>query len=246
MSTAIITCQDVWKTFRHHTGPKLFRAQLASWFRKDPASQFHALKGVSFEVNRAEGLAVIGSNGAGKSTLLSLVTGLATPNKGTIRVNGRVAALLELGSGFHPDLTGTENVYLNASLLGFNGRQTQEMLDSIVDFAGVGDFIHEPLRTFSSGMVVRLAFSIAVNVDPEILIIDEVLAVGDASFQEKCFDRIRAFRRAGKTFLCVSHNKGMLVELCDQAIWLDHGEVIKAGNINSVFDAYEGRAPLPT
>jgi ABC-type polysaccharide/polyol phosphate transport system ATPase subunit len=243
---AVITCQDVWKTFRHHTGPKLFREQVASWFRKDPAADFHALRGVSFEVNRAEGLAVIGSNGAGKSTLLSLVTGLAAPNRGTVEVKGRVAALLELGSGFHPDLTGAENVYLNASLLGFNQRETRTMFDSIVDFAGVGEFIHEPLRAFSSGMVVRLAFSIAVNVDPDILIIDEVLAVGDASFQEKCFERVRGFRRAGKTFLCVSHNRGMLLELCDQAIWLDHGEIMKSGTITGVIDAYEGRATLPT
>jgi homopolymeric O-antigen transport system ATP-binding protein len=243
---AIITCQDVWKTFRHHTGPKLFREQVASWFRKDPGADFHALKGVSFEVNHAEGLAVIGSNGAGKSTLLSLVTGLAAPSRGRVEVKGRVAALLELGSGFHPDLTGAENIYLNASLLGFNQRETRAMFDSIVDFAGVGEFIHEPLRAFSSGMVVRLAFSVAVNVDPDILIIDEVLAVGDASFQEKCFERIHGFRRAGKTFLCVSHNKGMLLELCDQAIWLDHGEIMKSGTITGVFDAYEGRATLPT
>lgn len=243
---AIITCQDVWKTFRHHTGPKLFREQVSSWFRKTSASEFHALKGVSFQVNRAEGLAVIGSNGAGKSTLLSLVTGLALPDRGSIEVQGRVAALLELGSGFHPDLTGAENVYLNASLLGFNQRQTRELFDSIVDFAGIGEFINEPLRTFSNGMVVRLAFSVAVNVDPDILIIDEVLGVGDASFQEKCFERVRGLRRAGKTFLCVSHNKGMLLELCDRAIWLDHGEIVKSGMINDVFEAYQGHATLRT
>ena len=243
---AIITCQDVWKTFRHHAARKLFREQLASWFQRDPASEFHALQGVSFEVNRAQGLAVIGSNGAGKSTLLSLVTGLAAPDQGTIEVDGRVAALLELGSGFHPDLTGAENVYLNAALLGFGQRQTREMFDSIVDFSGVGDFIHEPLRIFSNGMIVRLAFSIAVNVDPDILIIDEVLAVGDARFQEKCFERIRAFRRVGKTFLCVSHNKGMLLELCDQAIWLDRGQIVKIGKIREVLDAYGGRAALPS
>ena len=243
---AIVTCNNVWKTFRQHAKRKLLREQLASWFHRDPASEFVALKGISFEVKHAEGLAVIGSNGAGKSTLLSVITGLAVPDKGTIEVTGRVAALLELGSGFHPDLTGTENVYLNASLLGFSYRQTREMFDSIVDFAGIGDFIFEPLRTYSSGMIVRLAFSVAVNVDPDILIIDEVLAVGDASFQEKCFERIRGFRRAGKTFICVSHNRSMLLELCEQAIWLDHGEIMTAGKIDSVLSAYEGRATLPT
>ena len=240
----VITCENVWKTFHLHTGQKLLRHQVASWFGKDPSHDFHALKDVSFQVEKGEGLAVIGSNGAGKSTLLSLVTGLASPDKGSVKVNGRVAALLELGSGFHPDLTGAENVYMNASLLGFTEKQTRAMFDSIVEFAGVSEFIHEPLRTYSSGMTVRLAFSIAVNVDPEILIIDEVLAVGDRDFQAKSYERIRGFRRAGKTFLCVSHNKAVLMELCDQAVWLDHGEMMMCGKIEAVFDAYEGRGAL--
>ena len=185
-----------------------------------------------------------GSNGAGKSTLLSVVTGLTEPDKGSVKVNGRVAALLELGSGFHPDLTGEENVYLNASLLGFTEPKTREMFDSVVEFAGVGDFIHEPLRTYSNGMILRLAFSVAVSVDPEILIIDEVLAVGDQDFQTKSYDRIRGFRLAGKTFLCVSHNKTVLMELCDRAVWLDHGEMMMCGRIEDVFEAYEGRTGL--
>ena len=185
-----------------------------------------------------------GSNGAGKSTLLSVVTGLTEPDKGSVKVNGRVAALLELGSGFHPDLTGEENVYLNASLLGFTEPKTREMFDSVVEFAGVGDFIHEPLRTYSNGMILRLAFSVAVSVDPEILIIDEVLAVGDQDFQTKSYDRIRGFRLAGKTFLCVSHNKTVLMELCDRAVWRDHGEMMMCGRIEDVFEAYEGRTGL--
>jgi ABC-type polysaccharide/polyol phosphate transport system ATPase subunit len=239
----IITCENVWKTFRLHTGQKLLRHHLASWFGKDHANEFHALKGVSFHVTKGEGLAVIGSNGAGKSTLLSVVTGLTEPDQGSVKVNGRVAALLELGSGFHPDLTGAENVYLNASLLGFTEPKTREMFDSVVEFAGVGDFIHEPLRTYSNGMILRLAFSVAVSVDPEILIIDEVLAVGDQDFQTKSYDRIRGFRRAGKTFLCVSHNKSVLMELCDRAVWLDQGEMMMCGKIADVFEAYEGRVP---
>src|SRR5215471_2997318 len=192
-----IVCENVWKTFRLHTHRKLLRQHLASWFGGDGFTQFDALKGVSFEVVRGEGLAVIGSNGAGKSTLLSIVTGLARPDKGTVRVNGRIAALLELGSGFHPDLTGRENVYLNAALLGFNESQTKDMFDTVVDFAGIRDFIDEPLRAYSSGMIVRLAFSVAVNVDPDVLIVDEWLAVGDLEFQAKCYERIRGFRRAG-------------------------------------------------
>lgn len=237
----VITCENVWKTFHRHTGQKLLRHHLASWFGSDRSNAFHALKGVSFHVDKGEGLAVIGGNGAGKSTLLSVVTGLAKPDKGTVKVDGRVAALLELGSGFHPDLTGAENVYLNASLLGFTGKQTRAMFDSIVEFSGVGDFIDEPVRTYSSGMNLRLAFAVAVNVDPEILIIDEVLAVGDQSFQAKCFDRIRGFRRAGKTFLCVSHSKPVLMELCDRAVWLDQGEMMMCGKIEDAFEAYEGR-----
>lgn len=236
-----IKCENVWKSFRLHSGQQLLRQHLASLFQGKRAPQFHALKGVSFEVEKGEGLAVVGSNGAGKSTLLSIVTGLAKPDRGTVEVNGRVAAMFELGSGFHPDLTGTENVYLNAALLGFNEAQTKSLFDSIVDFAGVRAFIDEPLRTYSTGMQVRLAFSVAVNVDPEILIIDEVLAVGDQDFQAKSYDRIQSFRRAGKTFLCVSHSKSAVLDLCDRAIWLDHGELIMTGAARDVFEAYEGR-----
>jgi ABC-type polysaccharide/polyol phosphate transport system ATPase subunit len=239
-----ITCENIWKTFHRHTGQKLLRHHFSSWLSRNTSNDFHALKGVSFHVAKGEGVAVIGSNGAGKSTLLSLVTGLAEPDRGSVNVNGRVAALLELGSGFHYDLTGTENVYLNASLLGFTERQTRAMFDSIVEFSGIGDFINEPLRTYSSGMTLRLAFAVAVNVDPEILIIDEVLAVGDRDFQTKCYDRIRGFRRAGKTFLCVSHSKPVLTELCDRAIWLDRGEMMMCGDIGDVFEAYEGRVQL--
>ena len=237
-----IVCENVWKTFRLHTHQKLLRQHLASWFGGAGFTQFDALKGVSFQVAKGEGLAVIGSNGAGKSTLLSIVTGLAKPDKGKVGVNGRVAALLELGSGFHPDLTGAENVYLNAALLGFSERQTEDMFDDIVEFAGVRDFIDEPLRTYSSGMMMRLAFSIAVNVDPDVLIIDEVLAVGDQDFQAKSYERIRDFRRAGKTFVCVSHNPQVLRDLCDRAIWLDQGEMLMCDRIKYVLDAYEGRA----
>ncbi|HWQ57273.1 MAG TPA: ABC transporter ATP-binding protein [Bryobacteraceae bacterium] len=201
---------------------------------------------MSFRVEPRESLAVIGPNGAGKSTLLSLVAGLAKPDEGVIAVTGRVAALLELGSGFHYDLTGAENVRLNASLLGLTRKETSRLFDSIVDFSGIGDFIREPLRTYSSGMVMRLAFSIAVNVDPDILLIDEVLAVGDQSFQAKCFEEIHKLRRNGKTLLCVSHAPGMLHELCDRAIWLDRGELVMEGPLGKVADAYAGRQQTAT
>jgi ABC-2 type transport system ATP-binding protein/lipopolysaccharide transport system ATP-binding protein len=234
-----IEFQSVSKSFHLHAGRLLMRHRLANWLRGQHKKRFYALKNVSFELQEGEGLAVIGPNGAGKSTLLGLVAGLATPDTGTVTVNGRIAALLELGSGFHPDLTGSENVRVNASLIGLSRRRTAELFDQIVEFAGIGDFIGEPLRTYSTGMIMRLAFSVAINMDPEILLIDEVLSVGDAAFQAKCFERIHRFRHAGKTLLCVSHATAMVQDLCDRAIWLDRGELMMSGRIREVIKAYE-------
>lgn len=237
---AAVRFQDVSKSFLRHSGHMLLREHLAAILQGRRREHFQALKNVSFEVMEGESLAVIGNNGAGKSTLLGLVAGLAQPDTGTVEVNGRIAALLELGSGFHPDLTGRENVSLNAALLGISRKKTAECFEAILDFSGIGDFIDEPLRTYSSGMVVRLAFAVAVNVDPDILLIDEVLAVGDTTFQTKCFAKIREFRKAGKSLLCVSHAQTVIPELCDRAIWLDHGEVMTAGAIGTVLSAYAG------
>ncbi len=243
-----ISFRNVCKSFPRHVGQQLIKQHLQSLFSRVSSSvaaaPFYALKDLSFDVCSGQGLAVIGSNGAGKSTLLGLTAGLAKPTSGSVEVTGRVAALLELGSGFHPDLTGAENVLLYSSLMGLTERQAKAEFDSIVEFSGVREFIHEPLRTYSSGMVVRLAFSVAVNADPDILIIDEVLAVGDATFQAKCFDRILQLRKAGKTFLCVSHSKELLADVCDSAIWLDHGQAIMSGSLEEVFRAYSGRAVL--
>src|SRR5579884_2443841 len=241
----LIVCSGVSKIFhRHNTGgQQLLRQHISSWWNhRHEIKQFYALKDVSFEVASGESVAIVGSNGAGKSTLLSLITGLARPSSGSIEVRGRVAALLELGSGFHPDLTGRENLYLNSALLGFDRKQTRALYDSIVDFSGLGEVMEEPLRTYSSGMALRLAFSIAVNVNPDILILDEVLAVGDHAFQTKCMDRIKEFRRAGKTLLFVSHNAGVVADFCDRALWLDRGELILQGAAAEVVAAYEGRA----
>jgi ABC-type polysaccharide/polyol phosphate transport system ATPase subunit len=233
-----IEFQHVSKTFVQHGGPKLLRAHLQEYFRPRKRTFFYALKDVSFRVERGESLAIIGGNGAGKSTLLSLVAGLCRPAQGRVTVNGRIAALLELGSGFHPDLTGRENIFLNASFLGFDRKRAEACFDAIVEFSGVGAFIDEPLRTYSSGMSMRLAFSVAVHVDPEILLIDEVLAVGDQGFQNKCLDRIHELKRAGKTLLFVSHSAGLVQELCDRAIWLDHGECVLTGAPGDVLPLY--------
>lgn len=238
---SVISFQNVSKSFSRHAGQLLLRSHLVRILKGEHRERFFALRNVSFEVEKGEGLAIIGPNGAGKSTLLNMLAGLCTPDEGSVEVNGRVAALLELGAGFHPDLTGRENVFLNAALLGLSRARTGELFEEIVEFSGVGEFIEEPLRTYSSGMSLRLAFSVAINVDPEILLIDEVLAVGDSAFQQKCFDRIRQFRKAGKDLICVSHASGMVRELCNRAIWLDHGELILAGDVAEVTDAYEGR-----
>jgi ABC-type polysaccharide/polyol phosphate transport system ATPase subunit len=241
----IVEFSGVSKIYYHGGGRMLLRNRIQEWISGRHPESFAAVKDISFVLKRGESMAIVGSNGAGKSTLLSLVAGLSRPDAGSIAVNGRIAALLELGSGFHPDLTGTENVTLNASLLGLTRKRTAELFDRIVEFSGIGhDFIDEPLRTYSTGMVMRLAFSVAINVDPDVLLVDEVLAVGDAAFQEKCFQKIREFRSSGKSLLCVSHAAGMVGELCDQAIWLDHGEMVMSGAISDVMEAYNGRQAI--
>jgi ABC-type polysaccharide/polyol phosphate transport system ATPase subunit len=241
----IVEFNEVSKIYYHGGGRMLLRNRVQEWISGRRPESFAAVKDISFVLKRGESMAVVGSNGAGKSTLLSLVAGLSRPDSGTIAVNGRIAALLELGSGFHPDLTGTENVTLNASLLGLTRKRTAELFDQIVEFSGIGhDFIDEPLRTYSSGMVMRLAFSVAINMDPDLLLVDEVLAVGDAAFQQKCFQRIREFRSSGKSLLCVSHATGMVGELCDTALWLDHGEMVMGGAISDVMEAYNGRRAI--
>lgn len=240
----LIEFQNVSKWFPHSTGRQLLRTHIARWFGKVHHQHFYALRNVSFEVKQGESLAIVGSNGAGKSTLLSVAAGLAAPDEGQVVVNGRIVALLELGSGFHPDLTGAENLVLNAALLGLSRRRTNELFDRIVEFSGIGEFIDDPLRTYSSGMVVRLAFSIAIQCEPDILLVDEVLAVGDANFQEKSKEALVSFRRAGKSLLFVSHSAAAVREMCDRAIWIDHGSVMMTGRVNEVLDAYQGRAVM--
>jgi lipopolysaccharide transport system ATP-binding protein len=238
---SLIEFEGVSKSFRHGTGARLLRGHLAEWIKGTSRRQFFALRNVSFRLEEGEGLAVVGPNGAGKSTLLSLVAGLARPEEGRVTVQGRVAALLELGSGFHPDLTGVENLRLNASLLGLTRRRTEEVFSSIADFADIGDFLREPIRTYSTGMLMRLAFAIAIHVDPDILIVDEVLAVGDQAFQAKCFARIRQLKAKGKTLLFVSHATQLVREVCSRGLWLDHGQVIMDSSSAEVLAAYAGQ-----
>ncbi len=233
-----IVLDDVWKSFPRHTGQMLLRQRLQNLLHSRRMERFDALRGISLSIRHGEGVGVVGHNGAGKSTLLNLATGLCKPDRGSVEVDGRIAALLELGAGFHPDLTGAENVHVNAALLGLSRSEVREKYPAVVDFAEIGDFIDEPLRTYSSGMIMRLAFSVAVVVDPDILIIDEVLGVGDMAFQSKCFERIMQFRNAGKTILCVSHASGTLKDICTRGIWLDHGRLVDDGPVDRVLSAY--------
>jgi ABC-type polysaccharide/polyol phosphate transport system ATPase subunit len=238
-----VVFRNVSKRFHLSGGRKLLRAHLADMFRGNPApaskgNWFYALRDVSIAVREGESLAIVGANGAGKSTLLNLATRLCPPDEGEVTVSGRLAAVLELGTGFHHDLTGEENLRLNASLFGLSRRRTAELFDQIVDFSGVGAFIEQPLRTYSAGMIVRLAFSVAINADPDILVIDEALAVGDREFHAKCFERMLAFRRAGKTMLVVSHAPDTLRHMCDRAIWLHHGRIVGQGPLDDVIEAY--------
>ncbi len=242
----IIDCRNVSKIYHRHAGQLLLRSYISGMFQRRLAGtrsdKFYALRDVSFTVNDGESIAVIGANGAGKSTLLSIVSGLSVPDEGDIDVRGRVAPLLTLGAGFHPDLTGAENLYLNASLLGFDRRKTRALFNKIVEFAGIEEFINEPLRTYSSGMGVRLAFSIAANLDPDVLVVDEVLAVGDQDFQTKCQARIRELRERGTTFFLVTHAMSTVRSLCDRALWLEHGRLVESGPADAVVDAYTQRS----
>jgi len=206
------------------------------------SEQFWAVRDVSFEVARGEALGIIGHNGAGKSTILKLLSSITAPTSGEITINGRLSALIEVGSGFHPELTGRENIYLNGSILGMRRRRITEKLDSIVEFAGVRQFLDTPVKRFSSGMYVRLGFSIAAHLDPDILLLDEVLAVGDAAFQAKCLQRIGDLKRAGTTIVFISHDLSAVERLCDRVVLLRQGEVVACGAPHDVITQYQNTA----
>ncbi|HEU5087257.1 MAG TPA: ABC transporter ATP-binding protein, partial [Roseiflexaceae bacterium] len=205
---------------------------------RQSGDEFWALRDISFAVAQGESIGLVGHNGAGKSTALKLMTRILEPTSGRVSLNGRVAALLELGSGFHPDLSGRENIFLYGSLMGFGRRDMAERLPDILDFSGMGDFIDMEVKHYSSGMYTRLAFAVATAVDPDILITDEVLAVGDEAFQRKCLDRIYHFRQQGKTIVFVSHALDTVRTFCDRAVWLDHGHMRAVGATGDVVNAY--------
>jgi ABC-2 type transport system ATP-binding protein len=225
---AAIEVQGVSKVFKlFREKPSSLKARLIS--SRSRAEDFWALRNITFEVAEGESLGLIGHNGSGKTTLLKVIAGILRPTEGTVRYRGRVAALLELGAGFHPELTGRENVYLNASFLGLSRKDTDLVYDQIVEFAELQDFMDNQVKFYSSGMLVRLGFAVAVHVDPDILLIDEVLAVGDEAFQAKCLGRIRGFQQEGRTIVLVTHALDTVRQVCDRAVMLDHGGLYAKG-----------------
>jgi ABC-type polysaccharide/polyol phosphate transport system ATPase subunit len=243
MSNAI-EVRDVRKVYRRYGRRKQFAtlksALLSGRFLKElkPEATFDALKGVSFNVRTGKTFGIIGPNGSGKSTMLKMIAGIGRPTSGTVTVNGRVSALIELGAGFHPEISGRENVFINGMMLGLSRRQIAQRFDEIVAFAELEDFIDAPVKTYSSGMYMRLGFAVAIHVDPEVLLVDEVLAVGDEAFTHKCLDKFAEFRRLGRTLLIVTHQLEMVTRLCDDALWLDAGLARAEGDPKRVVDAY--------
>ncbi len=233
---SVIGADRLSKAYPVYSRPRQRMADLL--LGRSPRELFWALRDVSFAVASGSVLGVIGDNGAGKSTLLQVVAGILRPTAGRLDVRGRISALMELGAGFNPEFTGRENLRMAGAILGLSDQDLRERLPEIIEFAELGEFIDRPVRTYSSGMYVRLAFSLATSIDPDVLVIDEVLAVGDQYFQKKCVDRIQGFRRAGKTILFCSHNLYLIKELCDHCLWLRGGEVAAYGETGQVSDAY--------
>jgi lipopolysaccharide transport system ATP-binding protein len=234
----MIEAEGLGKTYAIYRSPALRLLQIFCGERKQLYTPFTALHPLSFRIGRGETVGIIGRNGSGKSTLLQLLAGTLTPTAGTLKVHGRIAALLELGAGFNPDFTGRENVYLNGNILGLTTEEIDELYAGIEAFAGIGEFINRPVSTYSSGMVVRLAFAIATAAQPDILIVDEALSVGDEAFQRKCFARIELMKQKGATILFVSHSAQAIIQLCDRALWLDSGVLQQDGSPKAVMDAY--------
>lgn len=240
MSKNAIEVNSLSKNFRlYHERNRYIKAAFLRG-RRARYEEFTALNDVSFDVPHGATLGIIGSNGSGKTTMLKCLTGIYTPEHGSIKIDGKVAALLELGAGFHPELTGSENIFLNGAILGMTKKDVELKFDAIVEFAGLEKFINTPVKNFSSGMVVRLGFSIAAHVEPKILLIDEILSVGDQDFQRKSTEKIEEFRREGRTIVVVSHSLGLVQQLCKEVIWLDKGKIRQAGLAADVISAYTG------
>ena len=222
---------------RYHDKATTLKERLLM-LRSSKADTFLALQNINLHIEQGETVGLIGHNGSGKSTLLKLITKIIYPTEGQINTNGRVSSLLELGAGFHPDFTGRENIYINASIFGLSKKQIDKKLDSIIAFSELEGFIDSPIRTYSSGMYIRLAFAVAVHVEPQILLMDEILAVGDANFQKKCIEKIKEFKKQGITIVFVSHNMEDVYQICDRVVWLDHGHIKAIGDTREIGEQY--------
>lgn len=238
----VIQVENVSKRYQLHRKRQLIVQHALKKIRREK-EEFWALRNISLSVNDGESVGLVGHNGAGKSTLLSLIVGVTAPTSGAIRTVGRIGSLLELGTGFQPELTARENIHLCGSLLGFRRKDLEAKFDAIVEFSELERFLDEPIRTFSTGMVARLGFAVAVHRDPDILVLDEVFSVGDQNFQKKCVAKIGEFQERGKTLLFVSHQIDNVISTCDRAIWLDHGAMKMDGPVEAVAEAYRATAP---
>jgi len=247
MKTPIaIKVENLTKIYHLYDKPQDRLKEALNPFKKSYHHDFYAMNDVSFEIKKGETVGIIGKNGAGKSTLLKMITGVLTPSSGKIEINGKVASLLELGAGFNPEMTGLENIYLNGTLMGFTKKEMDTKVDAILAFADIGEFIHQPVKMYSSGMFARLAFSVAINVEPDILIVDEALSVGDIRFQLKCMDKFNEFRELEKTILFVTHDINAIKRFCTCSLWIKNGQLESIGNTDQVTDRYVDYLKLDT
>ena len=234
----VINVEHVYKTFEIYMDKANSLKEKLLFWKRNKKEKREVLKDINLSIKEGEAVALIGVNGSGKSTLLKLMTKIIYPNKGKITVNGKLTSLLELGAGFHPDFSGRENIYFNASIFGLTRKQIDARLNDIIEFSELGPYIDNPVRTYSSGMYMRLAFSVAINVDADILLVDEILSVGDQHFQEKCINKMKELKKQGKTMVFVTHSLGSARELCDRAVWLNKGTLQMDGDVNEVIDKY--------
>lgn len=236
---AIIDIKHLRKVYHLYDRPVDRLKEVLSLRRRSFHRDHHALNDISLRVEKGDSVGIIGKNGSGKSTLLKIIAGVLSPTAGEVTIRGRISALLELGAGFNPEYTGMENIYLNGTMMGYSRREMAQKVNAIVAFADIGDYIHQPVKTYSSGMFARLAFAVAINVEPEILIIDEVLSVGDTRFQVKCIDKMKELKALGTTILFVSHTAEQIKRFCNKAVWMQDGEIRQSGDAGEIVDNYE-------
>lgn len=249
MQVPAIEIKDVVKIYKLYDRARDRVKEALGFSRKQVHKQHYALNGVNLSIGRGETVGIIGTNGSGKSTLLKIITGVLSPTSGEVHVNGRISALLELGAGFNNEYNGIENVYLNGTMMGFSDKEIDEKLPAILEFADIGDYVYQPVKTYSSGMFVRLAFAVAINIEPEILIVDEALSVGDVFFQAKCYHKFEEFKKLGKTIVFVSHDLSIISKYCDRVFLLNKGTLLGTGSPKDMIDAYKrvlvGQYELP-